>query len=101
MMRRRENRRKDTRPRVVPKNHAPNAPPPLPEEPPELLEDEELELEEDEELEEEELDDEELELLLEELEDELEELDELLTAAKVTTALLLVTEPAELETTTV
>ena len=77
-------------------------PPPPPVEPPELLddEDEELELElelddEDELLDDDELD--ELELLLEELD---EELDELVIAAKVTTALLLVTEPAELETTT-
>jgi len=56
----------------------------------------ELELLEEDELDEE--DDDELELLLEELEDELEELE---LPESLTTASWLVTEPAELETTTV
>ena len=93
------------------RNQSPGAPPPPPEEPelppPELLD--EL-LEEDEELELLELEDEELELLEEEeleeeLDDELleledDELDELELPESWTTALLLVMEPAELETTT-
>jgi len=88
--------------------HEPGAPPPLPLLVPleELLLDELLE----EELEEGELPEEELELeddellLLDELDEELleleEELDELETAESWTTALLLVTDPAEFETIT-
>jgi len=100
-----ETKRAMARADVVSKYRSVGAPPP-PEEPPEL--DEPLELEELllEELELLELDD---ELLLEELEDELElelleeleELDELELPVICTTALSLVTVPAELETITV
>jgi hypothetical protein len=78
---------------------------------PELLDEEELEDElellelpeplDELELEDEELPEEEDELLVPPDELELDEEDELLLAAKVTTALPLVTMPAELETTTV
>jgi hypothetical protein len=92
------------RARSVERNQVLGAPPPPPEDPPELLLEEEL-------LDDDELEDE-LELLLDDDEEELLELDEeppeeleplddeLELPESWTTALLLVTEPAEFETTT-